>query len=1043
MTLRCLWLLLLPVAVPAQTIDPAAFLQRLELTRPDLKPVKVAVDAGRYDAALGLWRDRVVARLRARDFGEYGWHSYKPHPRPVALAMYYAGTATPEQVKQWQPKLAGTDGLKARLTEGNFEEPFPSLVYCYWKTGEPVYLTRAVDLVTDFCATNQPEYWRRYQAKLAGQEVPDDPPLADWRLNVNALDAGWRLKNILMTLAGFAKCFGADQADDWMQVLKPVTGQPDRAKLDLLDPQQLAVIAVSGYEHHVGRLLWFCLHSGAVPNQRSTGLKALAMLVLTFPDFKTAPQLTELLEQAYTELLDHSFLPDGGSLEQSFNYNEEDMAGLEQVASLFGQDQPDLVARMRDRADARRLVSAGLRTPLGGTPQVGNSHQHPGVDVWSSEEAARKYLDGLREQGEAPDPPAFESVAYPYSGYYAMRDGWGLKDCFLFFMNGRPQPGHSMRDNLSVQVTAYGRQLVVCGGPPTYGMFRGDDAKGADGYLSEASSFKCNVVLVDGKSQAKDGPRFRTAPQTPVMSRWHTSANFDLVDGLYDLGYETADKQDRQLDHTVSHGRTVIFVRSAKLWVVIDRLKDQQQGDHRYSQVWNFPPYCEDQDARNAFAGFTEQQVAVDAESRSFGTADPNGPNLEFRQFGPAHLTYDKYYGDREKWLGWYARGIGDATPAVDLHASWQEGEGGLLVTILAPRDVGQESPLAEVTSLDDPVSGLAGFRCRLRSGADLALLATAEPQPLALQGLRATADTLLVQRDGDLVRGLVRGGDSLAAGGRTVVTNHGCFEFNQQAGAEWQSTPIFIPSVPTLVPDPQPVLRMTDHPPVSIAGPAGLAIRYTLDGSDPTVKSPVYAEPLQLTRETTVKARLFRGDVPLPLVATRVYRPWRWSSRQPDRTDATGLEPGLRYAYAKRPSWSRLYDLTKDAEFQPLETGLCEDLTARPKDKLTGGQGGMVFTGYLKLPKPGIYTFYVAAQDGVRLFLYNPQRDLELPAVAECNYLTHEGHGSAALQAGLHQLEIAYKKTHDGDPLTVEVAGPGLPRQPLPTEWLFRRQAE
>ncbi|MBU0609157.1 MAG: NPCBM/NEW2 domain-containing protein, partial [Armatimonadetes bacterium] len=40
-----------------------------------------------------------------------------------------------------------------------------------------------------------------------------------------------------------------------------------------------------------------------------------------------------------------------------------------------------------------------------------------------------------------------------------------------------------------------------------------------------------------------------------------------------------------------------------------------------------------------------------------------------------------------------------------------------------------------------------------------------------------------------------------------------------------------------------------------------GSTIRYTLDGSDPTARSPLYSKPLKLTKTTTVKARCFSAN--------------------------------------------------------------------------------------------------------------------------------------------------------------------------------------
>ena len=1045
MTWRDRWVALVALGLTATAgdvgtpLDRGAFLQQLDLTRPELAEVRDAVGRGDLNGALALWRDQVVRRLRERDFGHFGWHGYKGHPRPVTRAKYYCGTATEEELRKWQPALLGTDGRAARVAAGNFEEPFPSLVFLYWQSGDPNVPRRAFELMSDFCATNQPHYWQRYRAGLDGVPVKDDPPLDDWRLNLNALTCGWRWKNVMQVMAGMAKCLGPDKPREWDGILGPRTGPVSRDGLALVPPDMLATIALSGYEHHAGRLLWFCLRPGAVPNQRSTGLKALAMLNLVFPGFRKAPQLAELLDRAYSEMLESNFLPDGGSLEQSFNYNSEDMRGLEEIAALYTGAGPPFVRTMLERAAARRAVDDKLRTPLGGLPQVGNSHAVPGQDVWSSASAARRYLESAGADAVGPQP--FLSAACPYSGFYAMRSGWELTDLYLFLMNGRPQRGHSMRDSLSVQVTAYGRQMVVCGGPPTYGNPRNDDAKGAAHYLSEASSLKCNTVLVDGKSQAKHGPQLSVAPQTPVRSRWHTSSAFDLVDGRYALGYETPDKDDRRLDVSVKHERTVVFVRAARLWLIADRLIRTAPGDHSYTQVWNFMPHVRDADGRVQVAGFTDDQFLLAPAARQFSTADPDGPNVEFIQFGPSEVEYRKYFGDRERWLGWYARGIGDAVPAADVHVTWSSRDSDTLLTLLVPRDVGCPSPVVASRSTGDPAEALSGFECELRGGARLDVLASKQPRELVAAGFTGRAEMLLVWRRGGITGGIVRGGrELLSPHGARLVSDSDSFEFSIGADGEPRVLPIRLPLVPEILPAPQAVLSMSDHPPVTLGGAdAELVIRYTTDGREPDEGSALYRGPIRLTGETTVKARFFRRGQPLPLTAARHYRPWRWSLREPDRTDAAGLEPGLHYAYAKRDRWSRLYDLMKQAEHRPLEAGRCDSLGVRPADKLTKGQSALVFEGYLRVPRDGLYTFHVTCRDGMFLFIRNPQRDLELPAAALCSYRDGEGQGSAALRAGYHQIRLAYKESPGSSGPEVRVAGAGTALQRLPAEWLYR----
>ena len=58
----------------------------------------------------------------------------------------------------------------------------------------------------------------------------------------------------------------------------------------------------------------------------------------------------------------------------------------------------------------------------------------------------------------------------------------------------------------------------------------------------------------------------------------------------------------------------------------------------------------------------------------------------------------------------------------------------------------------------------------------------------------------------------------------------------------------------------------------VSLQAPDGVTIRYTLDGSDPTEASEVYAEPLTLSKTTVLRARGFAGGLRPSTILTNTY---------------------------------------------------------------------------------------------------------------------------------------------------------------------------
>lgn len=995
-------ILLAPGKILASEFDIHTFFSKMDLTGKAMEEVHSELTAGHPEKALALWRNVIVNRLHARDFGKYGWHGYALHPKPTGVADLLTGKITPEtyyakplkdiifidifemtapperdkkvkwmqdirEIKDWPHPEAAALPLTQKINKTNHQnfETHKGFVAQYWRSQDEAYRLKLFQLMADFAANHYAQFWDMYRNNL---EFQDDEvkyiTRADWRLNTNGLGMGWRLRNFYRLMAGIFKCMGADRPVDWDQVLAARSTPLSPAELEeSIDPIQLAHIAISAVEHHAPKLMWFCTEK-SVPNQRMTGLSALAYTTIIFKEFKHIPQIEDYIRIQLDQFIKYNFLPDGGNLEQSFNYNQGEIEALDELMGAYGRDLPPYLEILQQVITAREAVNTGLRTPLGGLPQVGNQSIVLGKEVWESPEAAKRWWDADVQKRHPVEPQPFTSIAFPYSGFYAMRSSWDLDGLYLFFMNGRPQRGHSMRDNLAIQVNAYGRQLLVCGGSPTYNQYHTEDAKEAEFYLSEQSSFKNNTVLVDGKSQAKNAEEFTRAPQTPVPGRWHHSPRYDYVDGRYALGYETRPRVG--LDMSVSHERSVVFLRKASLWLLLDSMNAANQRSHRYTQVWNFPPEVHVARQDRSRAGFTEDQVIFDGEARKCGTADTEGPNIVLHHFGPSEIHYEKYHGDREKWLGWFARGIGDAIPAADIHANWQSEDSDHLLTLLVPRDVKSDGPLASIKAHQDgPVSGFDGHT---EKGATIKARAAGRHSWLSASDYATTAELLLIMEDENSVSGIVKGADWLRLpNGQRLTAESDCFEFFQQ-GRNWETLPITIPK--------------------------GTQV---LDGKDLYLGTP----------------------------------------REPDRPNTAGLQAGLKWRYAEYPKHSRLYDLMKRAEFAPLDSGLAEGYS--PEKWKDHNRYGLLFQGYLKVPTDGLYTFHLAAPQSAAILIHNPHKELPGPPLAFVYHARHEHEGTIPLKKGLHHLRLEYQRHVGGsNMLDIEIEGPGIKRQKLPADWLY-----
>lgn len=88
----------------------------------------------------------------------------------------------------------------------------------------------------------------------------------------------------------------------------------------------------------------------------------------------------------------------------------------------------------------------------------------------------------------------------------------------------------------------------------------------------------------------------------------------------------------------------------------------------------------------------------------------------------------------------------------------------------------------------------------------------------------------------------------------------------------------------------------------------------------------------------------------------------WRWDA------DTKNMVPGLDFAAYVGEGWTALPDFQK---LQPVRRGVVTnfDLNVRTRPE----QAALVFSGFLKVPAPGIYTIYDRSDDGSRLFLDPP----------------------------------------------------------------------
>lgn len=200
-----------------------------------------------------------------------------------------------------------------------------------------------------------------------------------------------------------------------------------------------------------------------------------------------------------------------------------------------------------------------------------------------------------------------------------------------------------------------------------------------------------------------------------------------------------------------------------------------------------------------------------------------------------------------------------------------------------------------------------------------------------------------------------------------------------------------------------------------------GGEIRYSMDGSEPTQKSPIYTHPLSIQSNTVVKAKTFqRGwmfgkDNSSPtLTATYQKLPMEKSQEVPGDLKQ-GLEcqvfEAVRTIYDKNGFFTGRKEMMVDlSDREPRLKCLTQGIEVpripplAPERRMS--KAFYLYQGYLKVEKGGLYKFKIHAPGPVVLKI----DDKTIISVTGQYYLSsRDRFGAIPLQAGLHKVEFTF----------------------------------
>jgi lysophospholipase L1-like esterase len=819
------------------------------------------------------------------------------------------------------------------------------------------------------------------------------------------------------------------------------------------------------------------------PQNWTPGSTARMMQVAALMDeFKAAETIFARARHRHENYGTIQNLPDGSETEHALWYNAHYFDGALDAVELIGArrhvspwKQPTWEAPamdtvweqgQREKIIERARYFLQMLTPQSQYP-IGNRSDQRTLPDWKSKAlvdyaslngaADLNVLLNTLRGNTAAGLPDFTMSAFPYSGSWLMRNGWSKNDGYAhFFCSPYPVGGHAMRglkSNNSLYLSNDGQDLLVSGGFGSYSYDRSPLRVDAQEQFAHAG--------IGNPGINKNHKGFAVAYIDPQPANWrsHSSQNFDFAEGVYSGPYgdfvdDHHDNKDyrsgflaeraREVITGVSHQRQVFHVKNPDLWIVVDRLQSPQA--HEYTLDWFLPAPLEvtaGNKAHTKYKGktFAEADLSTDITAQSLLTTAKDMPNLSIRHFGPK-LSFERTAerGEAIKNDYTYHYKMYDFWC---LSGSWQSEGDDIVISLIEVIPNEGSSSIAKVTKREHTKNG-SGFELLTHEGQSIVFNATLDGSVELKQG----------------TRGLVLGKHD--------------YEFN---GAV--ETPIYRPIAPVQIEPARTVIAGTEPVTITCATP-DVEIRYTLDGTVPTIQSPRYSAPLSITNKVTVNARAFRAGLsktPSNLAGTHatVTAVAHYNLQLPlgpvAQSGDKRYAPGLNADYYEG-NW-------KDLAFFPENVTPQKSFNARwlfdrcrPSNDKTFAWN---YTGFLDVPADGVYTFHAPEEMvtspqepgyNLRLFvgqelLYNNRPSGRLnewyPATSRHGY----GTWSVALKKGLHPFKLNYvdyradaveRLNHpglrlntiwDGAVPELLVSGPGIEPQPIPQAWLYKTKAK
>ncbi len=206
-----------------------------------------------------------------------------------------------------------------------------------------------------------------------------------------------------------------------------------------------------------------------------------------------------------------------------------------------------------------------------------------------------------------------------------------------------------------------------------------------------------------------------------------------------------------------------------------------------------------------------------------------------------------------------------------------------------------------------------------------------------------------------------------------------------------------------------------TNQAEVIIENPSGEGeIRYTTDGTMPSVKSLLYKSPFKTDKNTVVKSALFKNGSIASLVSEAFFR-----------VIPAGFQSPVSYEIFYLSNLSGVPFLEN---LSPNEKGSCFEISSEEIIQKIKDNTAVRFKTTITIEKEGVYKFYTRSDDGSILKVNN-----QLVANNDGDHGIIEKSGEISLKSGVYPLEVLWFNGGGGGWLDVYYETAGIPKQIMP----------